>query len=227
MRIIRHVVRLTAAVLSVSAAAATSNAQVVQYYTTGSFTCGAGCTGTGTNTATFGGATLTYLSPAGSTNPLAASTAANPASVDLNVLNPSFASFGILDFTSGSGALNTLNGSLTINFFQQAPSTGTGTLVGSLSGQIGGTASNASFVATSDTLTIGDVSYRFRETNYSLVPQSTNNGLVTLQGQISSTGFNGGPGGTVVPEPATMTLLGSGMALTGLIAARRRRAAVA
>jgi hypothetical protein len=225
MRMVRNVVRLTAVVLASAAPLASAAAQVVQYYTTGTFNC-AGCTGSGTSAATFGDLTLRFVSPFGAATPAAAATAANPASVDLGVLNPSNASFGFLQAVGGSRTAQTLNGTFTLNIFQVAPSGGSSSLVGTLSGQLAGSASNAMFMANSNTVTIGDISYRYKDLNYSLVPATTNNGMVSLQGEISGPPFSGGPGGTVVPEPATVTLLGAGLALTGLIAARRKRTTV-
>lgn len=228
MRLLRNVVRLTAVVLAASAPVASAAAQTVQYYTTGTFSC-ASCTGSGSGSVMFGAGadlvTLAFRSPLGADG-TTASTAANPAWVSLSVFNPTHASFGLLDFTGTGSAGVALDGTtFTLNIYQLQPSVGgPESLVGSISGSISGNGSNAMLQVNASPVTIGDITYRYADLSYSLVPQSGNSGQVTLQGEIRGD-FSGGPGGTVVPEPATVTLLGAGLALTGLVSARRKRIA--
>lgn len=224
MRTVRDVVRFAAVALAVSAPVATASGQVVEYYTTGTFTC-SGCTGSGTSSATFGDLTLSFLSPFGTADATANSTETNPASVNLDVSNPSNASFGWLMASAGSNTLRELDGTFTLNIWQVAPSGGTGSIVGSLSGSLASVGGVAMFMASDDVVDIDGITYRYADLSYNLVPPSTNNGMVSLQGQIGGT-FNGGPGGVVVPEPSTYALLGTGMLGLLGVAARRRRASV-
>ena len=229
MRMVRNLVRLSAVVLAASAPLASAAAQTVQYYTTGTFSC-AGCTGSGTGSVMYGAGadlvTLAFRSPLGSDG-TTASNAGNPAWVSLAVFNPSFASFGVIDFSGmGNAGVSVAGTTFTLNIYQLQPSAGgPQSLVGSISGSISGNGSNAMLTVPGTPVSIGDVTYRYADLSYSLVPQSTNAGQVTLQGQISAPPFGGGPGGTVVPEPATITLLGAGLALSGLVSARRKRIA--
>ncbi len=201
------------AVAATVAGAAPAHAQLVQYYTTGVFST------SGTSTATFGtGAntlTLAYRSPFGATNPLLPSTAANPA----EVFATSFGSLGFFDASGGGSTLVPVSGTFTLNIFQMAPGMGSGSLIGSLSGELRVNQSQAIFDATgAGSVTINGIQYRFRNESYAIVPPTTNAGVTSLQGVITGT--------AVVPEPATFALVGTGLVLAGLGARRTRKTAV-
>ena len=221
MSVARTLVRATLSALAATAAAAApAAAQVVEYYTTGTFTC-TSCVGSGTGSVMFGSGanrvTLTFAAPTGATL-LAPATAANPAMVDLASLNPSFASFGFIDVSGGNRAARTLNGTFTLNIFQVTPGSGSGTLMGQLAGQLSGTSSNATLdVSGAGPVVIDGVTYGYKDLTYALVPRTTNGGRTSLQGQITAT--------TTTPEPGSVALVGSGaLALAGIVVRRRRAA---
>lgn len=185
-----------AALFVVGTSAAAIAAPIVDFSTTGIF-------GGGGNTITFVSATGSVtLEFAGTTNSLDA---------------PSNANFGDIDMTTVGEFMGDASTSFTLGIAQTAPTVGNSALLGEIEGTLA-KFNQTDFILTfpTNTTTIGDVTYMLQPFYFLAFPTSGAGGdaaagVTTLQGRVTAQE-------TVIPEPATMVLLG-----TGLLAAFRAR----
>lgn len=181
---------LAVAAAFLSVAASTANADPVTFSTSGTFTC-VGCSGSGTNSVSFlggmGNALMITFTGLGSTS--------------LNT--PTGSSFGNFQtFVSGTGVINA-SGTFTLTITQTVPSAGSDSFSATFSGTFSASNSGTGVVNfTVTSVNIGGITYSITNNPLNLVPPASNNGITTVQGQIT---------GSAVPEPASMLLLGTGL----------------
>ncbi len=182
-----------------------ANAIPVQFGTTGTFTSPGATAGNNTNAITFGGG--------GNTLTLTFTGIPNGSLVDASpTTNTSFGE--IRTSVTGNGATIVNPTTFTLTVFQQAPGAGSNSFMGTMTGVISQNGSTGEITFSVTQLTINGVTYSI-DARYRLVPPSVNGGVTSLQGEINA-----------VPEPATMLLLGTGLAgVAARIRKRRKNAA--
>ena len=205
--------QLTLTLITAGLMAASASASTISYTTTGTtLNCNAvvGCTQNNSTQVTIGGLTLTYNSGAGN-----------------NVVTTSNINFGNIQSTGTGSSVNLAGLTLviSINSTPQGQGTTSGTMQdGNLSGQLSTNSSSANITWSSNNTTtsvgtlpgvvIGGQVYQVLNPTLGLQAPTigTPIGQTSIQGSVSD---------VTTPEPATLALMGSGLALAGLL---RRRA---
>src|ERR1044071_4315817 len=158
----------------VSLGMAEAKADPVTFSTSGTFTC-VGCSGSGSNSVTFlggmGNALLITFTGLGTTS--------------LNT--PTGSSFGNFQtFVSGNGPI-AASGTFTLTITQTVPVAGSNSFSSTFTGLFSASNSGSGVVNfTTTAVTIGGISYSITNNPLNLVPPASNNGITTVQGQVTS-----------------------------------------